>query len=145
MKHNLFKLSIVLAALFFFSCGAKKEEKTQETTSQTSNQESLEVKFELDNFSEEPMQTRIFVLINGKKHEVCVESAAEVISVADAKVYQVPENALAAVSGFWGGAGFYMYAISEDGKIKIFQARHYEEDAPNTPIKYEVIKTFEAK
>lgn len=64
----------------------------------------------------------IELLADGKTNPVSrISGYADLISVADYKSKEIPENALAACGGWWAGAGDYFYVIESGNKLVVYQ------------------------
>jgi len=85
-------------------------------------------------------------------HEVYLQMGNSKVKVADIlncetlgkdsyEQNQIPANAIAAVGGWWAGAGDYLYIIEEDGKYVVKKGATAEE-SENNDFGYKTIMQF---
>ncbi len=87
------------------------------------------------------------------RHEVFLQMGSSKVKVADIlnceilgkdtyEQNQVPPTAIAAVGGWWAGAGDYLYVIEEDGNYVVKKGFTGEENA-NNDFGYKTIMAFD--
>lgn len=85
----------------------------------------------------------VYAIISEQKTKLMeVSSGCQIIEKAQFADYQIPNDATAAVGGWWAGAGDYFYAQQTGEKVKIFYA--VADEAQETPgFKYKELATYE--
>lgn len=85
----------------------------------------------------------VYLIVNNSKTKIKeIAVACEVLDSAQFANYEIPAEALAAVGGWWAGAGDYFYARKIGEKVIVYYAGVDEAMAePGYP--YEVIATYE--
>ncbi len=86
-------------------------------------EESYKVRLQCQAVSEDEAfpQSAVFAIVNQNKVKLASISNCDSIAPASYEDYEIPAEALAAVGGWWAGAGDYFYAIREDSTITFYQ------------------------
>lgn len=88
-------------------------------------------------------QFAVYAIINESKAKITeIGMPCQQIEPAEFANYQIPNEALSAVGGWWAGAGDYFYAKKEGKKIGIYYAGVDEAmEAPGFP--YQKVATYD--
>jgi hypothetical protein len=126
---------LVLATLLLaYSC--KSDRSAQET------RYDVELQCETVSADDIAPESAVYALINQNKVKIATASTCQPILPEEYEHYSIPSDALAAVGGWWAGAGDYFYALEEDGVILFFHgvmSEMQEEDS----FRYEKLGRFE--
>ncbi|MCB0571527.1 MAG: hypothetical protein KDC66_17270 [Phaeodactylibacter sp.] len=87
-------------------------------------------------------QSAVYAIVNQSKVKIATVSTCDSIAFGDYATYQIPDSALAAVGGWWAGAGDYIYAIEEGGRLAFYRA-YIDEMQEQGGYAYENIGTYE--
>ncbi len=83
----------------------------------------------------------VFLQIGNSKVKVADILNCETLGKDSYEQNQIPKEAIAAVGGWWAGAGDYLYIIEEDGKYVVKKGSSAEEDTSND-FGYKTIMQF---
>ena len=130
MQPRILSLLLLTAiASFIISCKSKSDKKSTTTdstsivTADTTTKmmsPRLFCKSMGEDSSANPHADVIFSA-NGTETKVASINACSDIDKADYKTYEIPDNAISAVGGFWAGLGSYFYLVEKDGKFVVFE------------------------
>jgi hypothetical protein len=84
----------------------------------------------------------VFLTLGSSKIKVADILNCEILNKESYEQNQIPANALAAVGGWWAGAGDYLYVIEEDGNYVVKQGATAEE-MTNNDFGYKTIMAFD--
>lgn len=130
MQSKFLRFGIIsLVSIILYSCNNKSDKKVTkaDTASQvpdavppTSGPPRLFcVDKGLD--SNDTPHADVYLYLNGNESKLTSINACSEISKEDYKAFEIPENALYAIGGFWAGLGTYFYLIEKDGKFVVFE------------------------
>ncbi len=88
-------------------------------------------------------QFAVYAIINESKAKITeIGVACQPIEQAEFATYEIPDDALSAVGGWWAGAGDYFYAKKEGKKVGIYYAG--VDEAMETPgYPYQRVATYD--
>lgn len=128
-------LPAIFLACFFTACQTAPADEEKE--------ESYKVRLQCQAVSEDEAfpQSAVFAIVNQNKAKLANISSCDSIPPASYEDYGIPAEALAAVGGWWAGAGDYFYAIQEDSTIAFYQG-WVEEGQEEEDYHYSIVGTF---
>lgn len=146
---------ILLAGLLFalMATGCKNDAPTDQTdaTDTTEDTQKTEIDPSTIHFlcekSDEPNDLadaphhEVFLQIGNSKVKVADILNCETLDKTTYEQNQIPAKAIAAVGGWWAGAGDYLYIIEEDGKYVVKKGATAEE-SENNDFGYKTIMQF---
>ncbi len=86
----------------------------------------------------------VFLQLADSKVKVADILDCETLAPDQFEQYQIPENAISAVGGWWAGAGGYLYVVEENGSYVVKQGEMYEEKEDNN-YGYKTVAVFSKK
>ena len=133
-KTLLFSLLPLLAVVTMVSCKGKSDKKTTETDTTTASTTTptvdtsmknkpavwLECKVGAEDSSGNP-HADVILFRGGYEQKVASINACNEIPKAEYKNYEIPENAITAIGGFWAGLGSYFYLVEKDGVYSVYE------------------------
>lgn len=84
----------------------------------------------------------VFLILGSSKIKVADILNCEILNKESFEQNQIPATAIAAVGGWWAGAGDYLYVIEEDGNYVVKQGATAEE-MTNNDFGYKTIMSFD--
>ncbi len=146
---NKLMLASLLAITFLLGCTNDPPENQQQLTTTTTTGAAIDpatIKFICQSAQDPNMEA------DAPRHEVYLQIGSSKIKVADilnceilAKEFyeqnQIPPAAIAAVGGWWAGAGDYLYIIEENGNY-VVKKGFTGEELQNNDFGYKTIMTF---
>lgn len=120
-KHTIMKIpnyaifSLLITAFLFTAC---RPDSNTETDGQ-----GFQAQLQCQTISgdESAPQSAVYAIVNQNKVKIASISVCDSIAPASYEDYGIPAAALAAVGGWWAGAGDYFYAIEEDSAVAFYQ------------------------
>ncbi len=115
--------------------------------SQNTSAQSLSWSFETKEGDAGLLQTAITLKVNGKTHFIKTASGGfeEIPKQNFADIhYKIPQKALTACSGFWGGLQNTLYVIKVGNNLEVHEG-FLDSEAPNIALKYKTIKKIALK
>ena len=138
----------LLLANFILGCTNDPPESQESNTTETTSAaiDPATIKFICQSAPEPLVDAEV------PRHEVFLQLGSSKVKVADIlncetldkdsyEQNQVPANAIAAVGGWWAGAGDYLYIVEEGGNYVVKQGFTGEE-SENNDFGYKTIMTF---
>ncbi len=149
MKKIIFTTSLSFIALFIGCTSDPKEtsEGSNTTTPTTTAIDVSTIKF-LCQSSAEPNtdgdapRHEVFLQIGNSKVKVADILNCEILGKDSYAQNQIPPTAIAAVGGWWAGAGDYLYIIEEGGNY-VVKKGFTGEEVTNNDFDYKSIMTFD--
>ncbi len=149
MKNTIL-VSLVFTA---FLLGCKNEPKQQteggETTEQASTTaiDPASIKFICQsatdpNTEADAPRHEVFLMLGNSKIKVADILNCEILGKDAYEQNQIPATAIAAVGGWWAGAGDYLYIMEENGNYVVKQGATAEE-MTNNDFGYKTIMSFD--
>ncbi|MCC6724094.1 MAG: hypothetical protein IT258_06250 [Saprospiraceae bacterium] len=147
---NIFLLNLLLLALLF-GCKNDPAENNQgddATQTEAAALDPASIKFicqtstaETGDYADAPHH-EVFLQIGSSKVKVADILNCEILNKDAFEQNQIPANAIAAVGGWWAGAGDYLYIVEEGGKYVVKKGATAEE-MTNNDFGYKTIMTFD--
>lgn len=130
----------LLLILFVLGCKQDAKNSSKDTESADLNVQLL---CEDIGSTDEMQHFGVYLVVNNSKTKIKeITVACEAIDAGEFADYEIPAEALAAVGGWWAGAGDYFYARKIGGKVIVYYAG--VDEAMATPgYPYGVIATYE--
>ncbi len=147
MKKFLF-INFLLAALLIGCKSETSENKEGATTETTATAvDPTTIKFICQsatdpNTDADAPRHEVFLQMGNSKVKVADILNCEILGKDTYEQNQVPANAIAAVGGWWAGAGDYLYIIEEGGKY-VVKKGFIGEESENNDFGYKTIMTFD--
>lgn len=86
-------------------------------------------------------QNEVFLYLAESKVKVADILACETIEPNQYADHQIPDEAIAAVGGWWAGSGDYVYVVEEKGNFVVKKGQVFEEQEDNS-YHYKTVMTF---
>lgn len=149
LKKSLFALLLLTA----FAIGCKNDAPDGQSTESTSTEptaaaviDPTTIKFmcetaETPNDQADAPHHEVYLQMGNSKVKVADILNCETLGKDTYEQNQIPANAIAAVGGWWAGAGDYLYIIEEDGKYVVKKGAIAEE-SENNDFGYKTIMQF---
>lgn len=140
MRNLLFNFVLIL---FVMACQNEPKRATEEPAVTATKTLPVRLSCEDIGSTDEMPRYAVYAIIEERKTKVMeISSACEMIEKAQFANFQIPDDAAAAVGGWWAGAGDYFYAQQLGKKVSIFYAG--VDEAQESPgYAYKEIATYE--
>ena len=133
MQSKLTSLCLIAGlTILIVSCKGKSDKKVTETDTTTANTTTadtslknkpavwLECKVGAEDSSGNP-HADVILFRGGYEQKVASINACSEIPKSEYKTYEIPENAISAIGGFWAGLGSYFYLVEKDGVYSVYE------------------------
>lgn len=128
-------------SLFIYACQSDAK-KDNADTSASAKLVDVQLACEDMGTTDEAPHFAVYAIINEQKTKLMeVSSGCQIIEKTQYTDYQIPNDAIIAVGGWWAGAGDYFYALQKGEQVKIFYA--VADEAQETPgFRYKELATY---
>lgn len=130
------KVAFLLLATLLLSCQADKNSNEDDVS-------ALTVELVCEDMGSDDFQPHfgVYAVVNESKTKIKeIATMCEPIAAEEYADLEIPSEAVAAVGGWWAGAGDYFYARKESEKVTFYYAA--VDEMQEGPITYQPIATF---
>ncbi len=135
---RLYFLISALASVALFSC--KNEPKAPDWNTKTIQLSCAELEG-----SETAPAFAVYLQVDERKTKIAeINSACNTLAREEMPAYEIPEDAISAIGGWWAGSGDYFYTVAEGEVIAVYQG--YADEMQEEPgYHYQRIATYDGK